>query len=89
MADYAVASDLLSEPAFAWWIPYRLKKRTAIIGNIQSSKHWGKTNKYGVRAPRNVKEALAIAAENGNTLWAVVVGLEMKNNRVAFEDYDG
>ena len=36
-----------------------------------------------------MKEALEIDAENGNTLWADVIGLEMKNSRVAFEEYDG
>ena len=36
-----------------------------------------------------MKEALEIDAANGNTLWADAVGLEMKNSRVAFEEYDG
>ena len=36
-----------------------------------------------------MKEAFEIDAENGDTLWADVIGLEMKNNRVAFEEYDG
>ena len=36
-----------------------------------------------------MKEALEIDTENGNTLWADAVGLEMKNSRVAFEEYDG
>ena len=45
-------------------------------------------HKYGVRVPRNVKEALEIDAENGNTLWDDAIELEMKNNRVAFEEYD-
>ena len=36
-----------------------------------------------------MKESLEIDAENGNTLWADVIELEMKNNRVDFEDYDG
>ena len=89
VADYAIVNALQDEPAFTWWIPYTLKKRTAIIGLIKSSKHWERTHKYGVRVPRNVKEALEIDAKNGNTLWADAIGLEMKNNRVAFEEYDG
>ena len=80
---------LQDEPEFAWWIPYNLKKRTAIIGKMKSSKHWERTHKYRVRVPRNVKEALDIYAESGNTLSADALGLEMKNNRVAFEEYDG
>ena len=55
---------------------------------MKSSKHWERTHKYGVRVPRNVKEALEIDAENGNTLWADAIKLEMKNNIVAFEEYD-
>ena len=89
VADYAIANALQDEPAFAWWIPYTLKKRTDIIGKMKSSKHWERTHKYGVRVPRNVKEALEIDAENGNTLWADAIELEMKNNRVDFEEYDG
>ena len=56
---------------------------------MKSIKHWEGTHRYGVRVPRNVKEALEIDAENGNTLWAGAIELEMKNNRVAFEEYDG
>ena len=56
---------------------------------MKSSKHWERTHKYGVRVPRNVKEALEIDTKNVNTLWADAIGLEMKNNRVAFGEYDG
>ena len=89
LADYAIANDLQAEPAFAWWVPHTLKKRTAIIGKMKSTKHWERTHKYGIRVPRNVKEAFEIDAENGDHLWAEAIGLEMKNNRVAFEEYDG
>ena len=51
VADYAIANALQDEPAFAWWIPYTLKKRTAIIGKMKSSKHWERAHKYGVRVP--------------------------------------
>ena len=48
VADYAIANDLQDKPAFAWWTPYNLKNRTAIIGKMKSSKHWERTHKYGV-----------------------------------------
>ena len=32
---------------------------------------------------------MKIDSENGNTLWADSIELEMKNNIVAFEEYDG
>ena len=89
LADYAVANDLQAEPAFAWWIPYTMKKRTMIISKMKSSKYWERTHKYGVRVPRNVKEAFEIDAEDSNTLWTDAIRLEMKNSRIAFEEYDG
>ena len=36
-----------------------------------------------------MKKALEIDAKNGNTLWGDAIELEMKNNRVSFEEYDG
>ena len=75
VADYAIANALQDEPAFAWWIPYTLKKRTAVTGKMKLIKHWERTHKYGVRVPRNVKEALEIDAKNGNTLWVDAIGL--------------
>ena len=88
LADYAVANDLTEEPAFAWWVPYTLKKRKTIIAKVKS-KYWQRTHKYGIRVPKNIKEALEIDAGNGNNLWKEAIEMEMKNNRVAFETYDG
>jgi hypothetical protein len=50
LADYAIDNKIQDEPAFAWWVPYVLKKRTAIISKLRS-KFWQKTHKYGVRIP--------------------------------------
>ena len=30
-AEYAIAAKIAMEPAFAWWVPYTLKKRNRII----------------------------------------------------------
>jgi hypothetical protein len=50
----------------------------------------GKTpHKYGIRIPKNVKEAIEIDKENGNTLWMDAIKLEMRNVRIAFEEFDG
>ncbi len=88
LAEYAAANDIQREPAFAWWVPYTLKKRKAIISKVKS-KYWERTHKYGIRIPKNIKEAREIDAENGNTLWQDATAQEMKNNRVAFQTYDG
>ena len=88
LADYAVANGIQKKPAFAWWIPYTLKKRTAIISKVKS-KYWERTHKYGIRVPKNVKEAERIDAENGDTQWRDAIAMEMKNNRIGFETFEG
>ena len=88
LADYAVANAIQDEPVFAWWVPYTLKKRIAIISKVKS-KYWQKTHKYGIRVPKNAHEAWKIDAEDENTLWQDAISMEMKNNRIAFEDFDG
>ena len=88
LADYAVANGLLEEPVFAWWVPYTLKKRKAIVQKVKT-KYWQRTHKYGIRIPKTVQEAREIDKANGNTMWQDAIAMEMKNCRVAFEAYDG
>jgi hypothetical protein len=87
LAEYAVQLRLAEEPAFAWWVPYTLKKRNRIFAKIKS-KYWDCTHKFGIKTPKNVAEARAIDAENGNTfLWDAILK-EMKNVRPAFEVWE-
>ena len=55
-AEYSVAAKIAMEPAFAWWVPYTLKKRNLIISKVKS-KYWHRTHKYGIRIPKSVEEA--------------------------------
>ena len=84
LAEYALTQQIDDEPAFAWWVPYTLKKRERIISKLKS-KYWQTTHKYEIRIPRNVAEAYEIDRVNGNTLWTDSIAQEMKNVRVAFE----
>ena len=88
LAKYATRNGLVQEPAFAWWVPYTLRKRNRIISKVKS-KYWLRTHKYGIHVPKNVKEAREIDNENGDTLWMDAIRMEMKNVRVAFDEYDG
>ena len=47
LAEYAVANQIHDEPAFAWWVPYCLKKKDRIISKVKT-KYWKTTHKYGV-----------------------------------------
>ena len=87
LAEYAVRNGIQDEPAFAWWVPYTLKKRQRIISKAKT-KYWDRTHKYGVRIPKSIQEAKQIDEENGDTLWMDAVRMEMKNVRVAFDAYD-
>eukprot|EP00978_Attheya_sp_CCMP212_P039103 scaffold200344_cov53-Attheya_sp.AAC.1 len=68
LAEYAINSKIDNEPAFAWWVPYTMKKRERIISKVKS-KYWARTHKYRIRVPKNIKEAKEIDLENGDTLW--------------------
>ena len=88
LAEYAIRNKIQDEPAFAWRVPWTMKKRKMIISKLKSN-YWERTHKYGIRIPRNVKEAEQIDISNGNKLWMEAIRLEMKNVHIAFEEYDG
>ena len=87
LAEYAHNCRISSMPAFAWWVPFVLKKRNRIISKIKT-KYWVKTHKFGIRIPKNVAEAQKLDTLNGNTLWWDAICKEMKNIMVAFDKYD-
>jgi hypothetical protein len=87
LAEYAVNNKIETEPAFAWWVPYTLKKRSSIIAKLKS-KYWQRTHKYGIRVPKSIKEAYEIDQKEGNSLWRDAVMGEMKKIRNAFQRYD-
>ena len=87
MAEYAVGAKIVSEPAFAWWVPFTLKRRDRIIGKIDA--HFAKKyHKFGIVVPSTVKEALQMDMDNSNTAWWDSIQKEMKNVRVAFNILD-
>jgi hypothetical protein len=88
VAEYAVGNKIAAEPAFAWWVPYTLKKRNRILSKIKS-RYWLRTHKFGIAIPKSVEEALKLDRENGNTLWWDSILKEMKNVRPAFEVWEG
>ncbi len=50
VAEYATACNIAEESAFAWWVPYVLRKRDVIVSAINS---WVKqtSHKYGIEVP--------------------------------------
>ena len=84
VAEFVVARELDKMPAFAWWVPYTLKKRDTIIASVQQ-RIAKTTHKYGIEIPTTWKHAREIDTKNGNHLWPDALAKEMKNVGVAFD----
>jgi hypothetical protein len=37
VAEYAIANKIHEDPAFAWWVPFTLKKRNRILQKSRAS----------------------------------------------------
>ena len=84
VAEYVTARGLADEPAFAWWVPYTLKKRDRIIAAV-NSRVKNRTHKYGIEIPTTVEHARELDAKNGNTYWQDALAKEMYNVSIAFQ----
>jgi hypothetical protein len=84
VAEYVTAKNIAEEPAFAWWVPYFLRKQNVIVSAVNA--RVPKTSyKYGIELLTSVKHAIEIDQTNGNTLWQGALSKEMGNLCVAFE----
>ena len=86
-AEYARARGISNEPAFAWWVPYTLRKREIILAAVKNQIR-KMTHKCGIEIPRDVEHAHKIDSRNGNTMWRDALKKEMYNVGVAFETLD-
>jgi Reverse transcriptase (RNA-dependent DNA polymerase) len=83
-AEFAKSRGIENEPAFAWWVPYTLRKRDVILSAVKMRVR-RTTHKYGVEIPRDVEHAMRLDKANGNTMWMDALAKEMFNVGVAFE----
>jgi hypothetical protein len=82
VANYAKQNDLCKESAF-WWVNYVLKKSDRVMAKIRARNV--KLEKFGIRIPRTVEEALRFDRDTGTTYWRDAIDKEMKNVMVAFQ----
>ena len=74
VAEYVTARDIQAGPAFAWWVPYTLRKRDRIIASVNSCVH--KTSlKYGIEILTSINHAEDIDHRNKNTFWKDAIKL--------------
>ena len=84
IAEYALTVGIADQPAFAWWVPYTIKKRDRIL-KAQATRHARITHKFGIEIPMNVKEALDLDRDNKNTFWQDAIKKEMGTVEKAFD----
>lgn len=84
VAEYAKARGIDREPAFAWWVPYTMRKRDVILAAVKQRIR-KTTHKYGIEIPTSVEHAYEIDRKNGNDFWRKALEKEMYNIGVAFE----
>ena len=89
VAEFAKARGIATEPAFAWWVPYTLKKRD-VIAHAVTARTKVKRSKYGIKIPLTIEEANQFDREMGSDchLWRDALMLEMRNVGIAFEILD-
>ena len=83
VAKFSKTKGIDDEPAFAWWVPFVLRKRDVIIGKVKA-KTRRTTHKHGTKIPRSVEEAKRFDEENDNTFWTDAINKEMCNVGIAF-----
>jgi hypothetical protein len=59
LTEYAVANQIVEEPAFKWWVSNTLCKWNHIISKVKK-KYWRMMHKFGCKLPHSVEEALEI-----------------------------
>jgi hypothetical protein len=84
VVEYATSRNIAEEPAFAWWVPYVLRERDAIVKAVNSCVHCT-SHKYGIELPTSVKHAIDIDRKNKNNFWKDALKKEMGNVCIAFE----
>lgn len=84
VAEFAQARGIDGEPAFAWWVPYTLRKRDVIINAVKSRVR-KTTHKFGIEIPTSVEHALELDAKNGNHFWQDALTEEMSNMGIAVD----
>jgi hypothetical protein len=84
VAEYVTSRNIADEPAFAWWVPYVLRKQDVIVFAL-TTRVRKTSHKNGVELPTSVKHAIEIDQKNGNTLWQDALSKEMGNVCIAFE----
>jgi hypothetical protein len=85
VAKYAAENNLLDKPGWkrVRHIAKNQKKLERMVNQARLAHNHGRSSapsySFGIKVPRNVKQALQYDEENGNTLWQDAMSLEIGN----------
>lgn len=77
VAEYAITNKLDQEPAFAWWVPFTIKRRNRIISTLTTALYPKKAQNYGLEIPTTIQRALQIDKETRTDFWQKAINKEM------------
>jgi hypothetical protein len=83
LAEFAVANQIVEEPAFKWWVSNTLSKWNHIISKVKK-KYWWMIHKIGCKLPHSVEEALEIDRQMGTDHWQRALNKEMSKVKIAW-----
>ena len=74
------------KPAFNWWAKAALRQRNKVVAKAATKKYWRTTQKFGIRIPKSVKEALQSDQDMGPNchLWRDAIEKELKKVKIAW-----
>ena len=79
-------APIASQVPLSCKVPRVIIKKKAIKSEVKSA-YWSTTHQYGIKIPKTVEKVLKFDKENANTLWHNAITKEIKNVRVAFEEW--
>jgi hypothetical protein len=88
LSEYVESYGIQDEPALAWWVPHVKRKKERLIEKVKT-KYWQRTHKYGIRIPKDMREAKEIDEQNGDTQWQDATSNEMMQIMTALVEHEG
>lgn len=88
LAEYTIASQIVHEPVFKWWVLLVMQKWNQMIKKVKK-KYWKTTNKYRIWIPKTVAIALRFDKAVGTNYWSATIQKEVNEAKVAYIAIDG
>jgi hypothetical protein len=82
-----MANKIAHETAFNWWVHTVLLKWNGIVAKVNH--YWQMTQKFGIRLPKTVAEAVAIDDQTRTDFWRKALVKEMNKVKVAWTAANG